>query len=56
MLLRLPAFTGVFEDVEQEREVLDANPLTTVSDHVRRSLSGASGNCCEQAERCMEFT
>ena len=25
MLLRLPGFTGVFEEAEQERDVLDAN-------------------------------
>ena len=56
MLLRLPGFTGVFEEAEQECDVLDANSLMTVSDHFRRSLSGASGNCCEQAERWMEFT
>ena len=56
MLLRLPGFTGVFEEAEQERDILDANSLTTASDHFRRSLSEASGNCCEQAARCMEFT
>ena len=29
MLLRLLTFIAVFEEVEQERAVLDANPLTT---------------------------
>ena len=45
---------AVFEEVEQEREVLDANPLMTVSDQFRRSFLGANGDCCEQTARCME--
>ena len=37
-LLRLPGFTAVFEEVEQEHEVLGADPLTTVSDQFCWSL------------------
>ena len=33
-LLRLPACIAVFEEVEQERQVLGADPLTTVSDQL----------------------
>ena len=39
-LLRLPACIAVFEEVEQERQVLGADPLTTVSDQLCWSLLG----------------
>ena len=39
-LLRLPACTAAFEKVEQEREVLRADPVTTVSDQLCCILGG----------------
>ena len=39
-LLRLPACIAVFEEVEQERQVLGADPLTTVSDQLCWGLLG----------------
>ena len=39
-LLRFPACIAVFEEVEQEREVLGADPLTTVSGQLCWSLLG----------------
>ena len=55
-LLRLPACIAVFEEVEQERQILDADPLTTVSDQPCWGLwGGLNGNCGEQTARCMEF-
>ena len=54
-LLRPPACTAFFEKVEQEREVLGADPPTTVSGQLCCSFLGANGNCGEQAASCMEF-
>ena len=39
-LLRLPACIAVFEEVEQKRQVLGADPLTTVSDQLCWGLLG----------------
>ena len=54
-LLRLPACIAVFEKVEQECEVLGADPLTTVSDQFFCSFFGGQWQLRRTGRKVYEF-